>query len=154
MNMLTVSIVIFILLELVNVCILYFAPDSRRGNSVSVFNHWESLKVQHEAHLFVRYLINWVAGSKLIFIALFIVILLVGNEKTQLYAVAIMIVSIATYFWRLHPLIKMLDDKGFITPKGYSKTLGYMILGFILMFSVALTIHIATGFTITCLYKT
>lgn len=141
MTILTVSIIIFILLELANVCVLYFAPDSRRGNGVSVFNHWESLKVEPEAHLFVRYLINWVAGSKLIFIALLIVILLVGNEQTQLYAVAVMIVSIATYFWRLHPLIKKLDDKGFITPKGYSRTLGYMILGFMVMFTVALTIH-------------
>lgn len=40
MNLLDISIIIFIIMETANVCILYFAPDSRRGNGVAVFNHW------------------------------------------------------------------------------------------------------------------
>lgn len=52
-----------------------------------------------------------------------------------------MILSISTYFWKLHPIIKKLDKNGKITPKGYSKVLGYMIGGFLCMFSLALILH-------------
>ena len=55
-----------------------------------------------------------------------------------------MILSIATYFWRLHPIIKKLDAMGGITPKGYSKALGWMIAGFMIMFTLALALHILT----------
>ena len=48
----------------------------------------------------------WVAGVKLIFIFLLIVVLLTGTEITRVWAVVAMILSIATYFWRLHPIIK------------------------------------------------
>ena len=57
-------------------------------------------------------------------------------------AVVAMILSIATYFWRLHPTIKKLDAMGCITPKGYSKALGWMITGFMAMFTLALAAHI------------
>lgn len=52
--------------------------------------------------------------------------------------VGTMILSIATYFWKLHPIIKKLDKMGKISPKGYSKTLGRMIAGFLVMFSISL----------------
>lgn len=84
----------------------------------------------------------WVAGTKLIFVVLLLVILLTGNETTKLYGVIAMIFSIATYFWKLHPIIKQLDAKGQITPKGYSKTLGMMITGFLSLFIVALIIYL------------
>jgi len=45
-------------------------------------------------------------------------------------------------FWRLHPIIKRLDQKGEITPKGYSKTLGLMIAFFLIMFAISLIVHI------------
>ena len=53
-----------------------------------------------------------------------------------------MILSIATYFWKLHPIIKQLDHKNKISPKGYSKTLDLMITGFLIMFSLALIIYL------------
>lgn len=62
----------------------------------------------------------------------------------KLWAVVAMILSIATYFWRLHPTIKKLDAMGCITPKGYSKALGWMIAGFMIMFTAALAVHIMT----------
>ena len=53
-----------------------------------------------------------------------------------------MIISIATYFWKLHSIIKKLDSLNKINPKGYSKTLGLMIGGFLLMFSTALILYL------------
>lgn len=84
----------------------------------------------------------WVAGVKLIFIFLLLVVLLTGNETTKIWAVVSMIISIATYFWKLHPIIKKLDSLNKISPKGYSKTLGLMISGFLLMFSTVLILYL------------
>ncbi|MGD9676953.1 MAG: hypothetical protein AB7V16_01135 [Vulcanibacillus sp.] len=138
MNVLDISIIIFVIMETANVCILYFAPDSRLGNGVAVFNHWESSKKNEDTHLFASYMTNWVAGTKLIFIMLLLVVLFTGSEITKIFTVVVMILSITTYFWRLHPIVKKLDKKGQITPAGYSKTLGFMIAGFLIMFTLAL----------------
>lgn len=135
------SIVLFIILESLNVLILYFKPDFNQGNGVAVFNAWEDSKRDESEHLFAEYMTYWVAGTKLIFIVLLVVVLLTGTEATRLYAVVAMILSIATYFWRLHPIIKKMDGLGKITPKGYSKTLGQMISGFMSMFVIALALH-------------
>lgn len=129
-------------MELGNVFILYFKPDSKLGNGVAVFNSWFDIKHDDSISLFAYYMAYWVAGVKLIFIFLLLVILFTGSNTTKIWAVVAMILSIATYFWKLHPIIKKLDNMGKITPKGYSKTLGYMISGFLLMFSTALIIHI------------
>lgn len=142
MNLLNFSIIVFIIMETANVIILYFFPDSRRGNGVAVFKHWERSKADEDTYLFASYMTNWVAGTKLIFILLLITVLFTANELTKVFSVAVMIASIATYYWRLHPIVRRLDQKGQITPSGYSKTLGLMIAGFLTMFSVALVIHI------------
>lgn len=128
-------------MESANICILYFAPDSKLGNGVAIFDHWEDSKKDENSNLFASYMTNWVAGTKLIFIVLLLVILIVGNEMTKIFGVVAMIISIASYFFRLHPIIKKLDAKGQITPKGYSKALGYMITGFLVMFSGALILY-------------
>lgn len=141
MSILSISIIIFIIVESMNVAILYFWPDSQLGNGVGVFNAFHNSESE-EQKLFSSYLVNWVAGVKLIFIFLLAVILVIGTEQVKLWAVVAMIFSIATYFWRLHPTIKKLDAMGCITPKGYSKTLGWMITGFLLMFTAALIVHI------------
>lgn len=116
-------------------------PDSRLGNGVAVFDSWNDVKEDKALNLFSHYIAYWVAGVKLIFIFLLIVVLLTGTEITRVWAVVAMILSIATYFWRLHPIIKELDKMGKITPKGYSKTLGLMIMGFLIMFSLSLIIY-------------
>ena len=108
------------------------------GNGLGVFNAWEASKADPEMHQFVRYLVNWVAGTKLIFISLLLVILFTAGESTQLLTVVAMIASISSFFWRLHPIIKSLDAKNQISPPGYSKTLALMIAGFIGLFTVAL----------------
>lgn len=116
------------------------------GNGVAVFNAWFDVKKNKNLELFAKYMAYWVAGVKLIFIFLLFVILITGTDKTKMFAVIVMILSIATYFFKLHPIIKELDNMGQITPKGYSKKLGYMIAGFLIMFSLALIIHIITTF--------
>ena len=141
MVILNVAITVFVIMETANILILYFAPDSKLGNGVAVFNPWFKAKEYKSSELFARYMTNWVAGTKLIFIVLLLVILFVGNETTKLFGVFAMILSIATYYFRLHPIIKKLDTMGEITPKGYSKALFYMITGFMLMFSIAVIIY-------------
>ena len=138
MNILAIAIVIFILLESLNIVTLYFNPGSQMGNGLGVFNAWEKSKTDPEIHQFVRYLVNWVAGTKLIFIALLVVILFTAGESTQLLTMVAMIASISSFFWRLFPIIKSLDKENLITPHGYSKTLAMMIAGFIGLFAIAL----------------
>ncbi len=142
MNILEIAILIFIIMESANVAILYFATDSRLGNGVAIFDYWEESKEQEDAHLFASYMAYWVAGTKLIFIVLLLVILLVGDATIQMYGVGAMILSIASYFWKLHPIVKKLDAMGKITPKGYSKALGMMIAGFLIMFTGALLVYL------------
>ncbi len=142
MNVLSIAIIVFILLESLNVLTLYFNPGSRMGNGVGVFNAWEKSKSDPEMHQFVRYLLFWVAGTKLIFIALLVVILISAGESTQLLTVVAMIASIASFFWRLYPIIKSQDAEGNITPSGYSKTLAMMIAGFIGLFALALALSL------------
>ncbi|MGL4972541.1 MAG: hypothetical protein ACRC6H_05310 [Culicoidibacterales bacterium] len=138
MNWLSLSILIFCLMEFGNVCILYFWPNHRLGNGVAFFDSWEEAKSDEMMEMFVHYLMYWVAGVKLIFIFLLLVVLVTGSDLTKFFAVIAMILSIATYFWKLHPIISRLDQAGKITPQGYSLKLGKMIKGFLVMFSLAL----------------
>lgn len=142
MDILSIAIIIFCVMETANVVILYFVPNSRLGNGVAAFNSWQDAKEDAAMSLFTQYMAYWVAGTKLIFIVLLLVVLLTGTEITKVCAVIAMILSIATYFWKLHPIIKKLDAMGKITPKNYSRTLGRMISGFLIMFSVALGIYL------------
>ena len=138
MDVLTLSIVAFITLEAANVFMLYFSPGTSRGNGLGVFNAYEKSKADAEVHALVTYLTNWVAGTKLIFIALLIVIAATGDEFTKSLGVGALILSISSYFWRLHPTIRAMDRRGEVTPTGYSRTLGVMIAAFMLVFMGAL----------------
>lgn len=127
----------FLLLEVANVATLYFFPGSKNANGVGVFKAWEKSKADPEIHDFVKYLVYWVAGTKLIFILLLIVILIVGDQQTLVYAAIGLILSIASFFWRLFPLIRRMDQESQIIPENYSKVLGWMIGVLILVFSIA-----------------
>jgi hypothetical protein len=116
---------------------LYFNPGSRKFNGVGVFKAWEQSKHYPEIHNFVQYLVYWVAGTKLIFILLLIVILFSANENTQLLTAVALMASILSFYWRLYPLIRQMDQDSQIEPKNYSTTLGLMILVFIIVFLVA-----------------
>jgi hypothetical protein len=132
----------FFIMETANVVTLYFFPGSKYANGVGVFKAWESSKQYPDIHNFVRYLVNWVAGTKLIFIFLLIVILYSGDENTQLLTAVALIASILSFFWRLFPLIRKMDQESQIQPRNYSMVLGLMILGFIIVFLVATLVSI------------
>jgi hypothetical protein len=145
MDILTVAIIAFVVLETLNIVILYARPGSRLGNGLGVFNAYEKSKADPETHELVRYLVNWVAGTKLIFVALLLVILVTGSQTTKTWAVVALIVSILSFFWRLFPAIVRLDRANQITPKGYSRTLGIMIACFVGGFAAALVVAVAVG---------
>ncbi|MBF9014011.1 MULTISPECIES: hypothetical protein [unclassified Oceanispirochaeta] len=137
MNILSVVIMIFVVLETANIVMLYFTPGTRRGNGMGVFNAYEKSKNDSVIYPLVSYLINWVAGTKLIFISLLIVIVILGNDTIKLVSIGALILSISSFYWRLYPIIKSLDKRKQISPVGYSKTLGVMIAGFISIFLIA-----------------
>ena len=137
MTFILIAIIGFLLLESTNVAVLYFFPDSKLANSVGVFKAWEKSKDDPEMHDFVKYLVSWVAGTKLIFILLLVVILLTADEQTLLLTGIALVMSIAIFFWRLYPLVRKMDRDGNLDPRNYSSVLGWMILGMIIVFSAA-----------------
>jgi len=137
MDVLTIVIIAFGTLELLNVLTLYLAPGSRRGNALGVFRAYERSKQDPEVHALVRYLTDWVAGSKLIFIVLLIGIVITGSPATKVFTVIALIFSILTFYSRLYPAITRMDLAGQVEPRGYSRTLALMIAGFVGVFAVA-----------------
>lgn len=141
MSGLAIVLLVFAGIELLNVLTLYFNPGSRLGNGVGIFDAWEKSKEHPEIHDFIKYLVYWVAGAKLIFIALLLVLAFTAPHQTQVYVVMGLIVSIASFFWRLFPLLRKMDNRGNITPKNYSIGLGIIIVLFLLMFAVTLWLN-------------
>lgn len=135
MTLLMIVIAGFLLMEVANVVALYLFPDSKLANSVGVFNAWEKSKADPEIHNFVKYLVNWVAGTKLIFILLLAAILITADEQILLLTGIALILSIAVFFWRLFPMMRRMDRDDQISPKNYSSVLGWMILGMIIAFA-------------------
>jgi len=140
MILLRAVIAAFILLETTNVMALYFFPDSKLANSAGVFKAYEKSKSDPEMHHFVRYLVNWIAGAKLIFIFLLIVILFTANEQTLILTGIALALATASFYWRLFPLIRKMDRNAEIDPERYSAVLGWMIFAFIFVFLVAVLI--------------
>lgn len=138
---LKVAILIFVVMELSNILVMYFKPNFKYGNSMNTFKQWYKAQEKKPERLFVKYMVNWVANCKLIFLALLVVVVLLGNEIITVCAVMATILSIAIYFVTLHPIIKQLDEMEEIQPKGYSKTLALTIGAFMVMFSGALVLY-------------
>jgi hypothetical protein len=141
-DVLTIAIIAFGTLELLNVLTLYLAPGSRRGNALGVFRAYERSKRDPEVHALVRYLIDWVAGTKLIFIVLLIGIVITGSPATKVFSAIALIFSILTFYSRLHPAIVQMDRAGQIEPRGYSTTLALMIASFVVVFAVAVVVYL------------
>ncbi len=135
---------IFLLLECAHVLALYLSPGSNKFNALGVFRAFEASKQYPEIHDLVRYLAFWVAGTKLIFILLLIVILVFGDSRLKVLAVGALILSILSFFWRLFPLIRRIDERSQLDPEGYSKTLGLMIVGFVGALAVAVGFGISS----------
>jgi hypothetical protein len=127
-------------LEATNVIALYFFPGSKYANSVGVFKAWEESKKDPEIHDFVQYLVNWVAGTKLIFLLLLAAILFTADVEGLFYTGVALVISISSFFWRLFPLIRKMDRQDQIEPSNYSAILGLMISVFVLAFLIALLV--------------
>jgi hypothetical protein len=138
MNLLRVVIVGFVVLEATNVVALYSFPGSKYANSVGVFKAWEVSKLQPEVHAFVKYLVDRVAGTKLIFLLL-VVILFTADEQGLFLTGVALVVSISTFFWRLFPLIRTMDRASQIDPTNYSAILGFMISAIVMVLVAALS---------------
>ena len=132
----------FLFLEISNVLTLYFFPDSKLANGMGVFKAWQKSKGDTDIHDLVQYLVNWVAGTKLIFIGLLILILFTGNEQTLLYSSAILAGTISIFYWRLFPLIRKIDLNDQLNIKNYSIFLGGLILAFVLVFLIGFLLSV------------
>ncbi len=127
MTIFQIGIAVFTFIEFLNIMILYFNPTFKYGNSVGVFK-------DYTGEPFQRYMVNWVAGTKLIFIMMGIVVLLLGSVQVQFWTCVVLVISITSFYFRLYPIIRSLDQDGKIEPVGYHKTLNYMIIAFLVMF--------------------
>ncbi|MFX1369790.1 MAG: hypothetical protein ACFFAY_14435 [Promethearchaeota archaeon] len=141
MSLLLIVAIVFALMEFSNVLFLYFRPGSTRANSVGVFNAFEKSKQDSEIHNFIKYLVNWVAGTKLIFLSLLTVIIAFGGPVVQFFGIIALVISISTFYWRLYPIMRTMDGEDQITPKNYSRTVAAMILVMIIIFSLALILQ-------------
>ena len=140
MTAITIVIIGFVILEASNVIALYFFPESKYANGVGTFRAFERSKQDPVVHDFVRYLVNWVAGTKLVFLLLLLVILFTAETDTLVLTGIAVAVAISSFFWRLWPLVRRMDAEEQIDPPGYSKVLGVMIAAMVLAFVVATAI--------------
>lgn len=83
MTILDIAILIFVVMELSNVLVMYFKPDFKYANSMAVFKQWAESQQDEKQRLFVKYLVNWVANCKLIFIALLLVVVVFCQRTSK-----------------------------------------------------------------------
>lgn len=138
MNPIKLILAGFVVLESINVITLYLFPGSKYANAIGIFNAWEKTKEDPEIHAFAKYLVNWVAGTKLIFIMLLIVIIHTADQVSLIFTSVALVFSISPFYWRLLPILKRMDKEGQITPHNYSAALGVMITFFIAFFIVGI----------------
>lgn len=115
---------------------LYFKKDSTRANGLATFKAWEKSKSDPQVHDLVKYLANWVAGTKIFFLSLLTVIVVFGPPELHPWVLLAMIISIATFYIGLFPLVRKIDGEDMLVSKGYSKTLAGMITIFIIVFLI------------------
>ncbi|MHA1111462.1 MAG: hypothetical protein ACTSRE_10205 [Promethearchaeota archaeon] len=120
MSLITIITIVFIVLEFGNVLMMYIKPEFKISNGIGVFNAWNKSKEDEEMHHLAKYLLRWVANTKLIFIGLLIVILIWGDSLVQLYSMLVMTVTTLAFFFTQFPIIRKADKKGRISPKNYS----------------------------------
>lgn len=140
--MIKIVLLVFILLEFSNVVALYFFPGSKRANAVGVFSAWEKSKQFPEIHDLMRYLVYWVAGTKLIFLFLLGLIVVFADVNLQRWSLAALGLATLTFYWRMFPLARKMDQNDQVRPKKYSLVLGGMILTMIVLFFTAALIGI------------
>lgn len=129
MSALQVTFLVFASIEGLSILELYFMQDRCMFNGVAMFSGWEISKEVPEVHGLVRYLVNWVAGMKLIVVGLLVVLALTAPAQTLLMAGIVLVLTVASFFWRMFPIACKFDKHEFIQPKGRAKTMGMMVAG-------------------------
>jgi hypothetical protein len=132
MIFLIIVIIGFLLLEISNVIVLFFIPDSRQVHGMGMFPAWEKSKSDPDVHNLMRYLTIWVAGSKLIIVALLIVLLIWGNKQLITLAGFALVISMSPFYFGLFPAMQKIDKNNQVDPKGFSVRLGFTITVLIL----------------------
>ncbi len=127
MNILDIAIIAFIVTECMNVLVLYFKPELKYGNGIGVFAAYFRARDDKELALFTRYLINWVANAKFIFVSLLSTILAYGSYNVKFFAVISLILTILMYYISLAPIIHKINKEGGLTTKNYNRILNIMI---------------------------
>ncbi len=141
MNILQVVILVFVVLEILNILVLYTSPTMKEGNGVGMFKKIHEIDPEGETFQLIKYLTNWVANAKVIFAALAITIVIFGSETAQMHAAFALIFSTLMFYFTMYPILKKVDEEGRLMKRGYSKTLAYTILAFILTFIAGLIIY-------------
>jgi hypothetical protein len=57
-----------------------------------------------------------------------------GNDQTKVISILTLVISMASFYWKLFPLIRKKDIADQIDPENYSKVLGIMITVFVVVF--------------------
>lgn len=142
MNILQVVIIVFLILETLNVLVLYRNPTMKEGNGIGMFKVVNDIDKDENVYQLIKYLTSWIANAKVIFIALGIVVVIFGDEQVQLHAALAFVFSIFMFYFTLYPILHKLDMEGKISPAGYSKTLAYTILSFMLTFIAGIVYYL------------
>ena len=132
MTFLIMVMIGFLLLEISNVFVLFFRPDSRQVHGMGMFPAWETSKNNPDIHNLMRYLTIWVAGSKLILVALLTVMLIWGDKQLITIAGFALVISMLPFYFGLFPAMKKIDKSDQVVPKGFSMRLGFTITVLIL----------------------
>ncbi|MCU0299540.1 MAG: hypothetical protein MUF33_13620, partial [Candidatus Nanopelagicales bacterium] len=75
--------------------------------------------------------VYWVAGVKVIFLALLAVVVLTGTQETKVAAGWALAASIAVFFWRLFPLARRADARGQMRPAGLGIMIAVMVVAIV-----------------------
>lgn len=142
MNILDISLLGFCTLEILNIIILFFKPDFKYGNSLAVFKSFMDNKNNENLNLFHKYLTNWVASCKVIFIVLIAVIVFYTNDKVKIITLIAVIFSISLYYFSLFPILKKLANKNELNDPKYPNKLTKLITLMIALLLCAILIYV------------
>lgn len=142
MNALQVTLLVFVLIETLSMLELYFLQDKPMFNGVGIFSGWERSKADPEVHMLVRYLVNWLAGVKMIVIGLVLVLVFMVPENTKLLGAIALLITVSSFYWRLKPMLRTADMAGQVTPQGHSRRLSMMVAGLELSLFVAIGMQV------------
>ena len=142
MNAIQVSMLVFAGVEVLNILELYFMQDRCMFNGVPIFRVWERAQHDPEIHQLTDYLVNWIAGVKMIGIGLILVVVFTAPFQTQVWAAIALILTISAFYWRMFPTMRASDNAGMIQPAGRSTTLGWMVLFLMLTIAASVLIEV------------